>query len=80
MSSGTIEVTLENAIDLIRNSSDTREINCMISEIGRLTYTKIRDINYQLFSAERLEKAGANPFITKFMGEAEKRIQEIKAS
>lgn len=77
MSTETIEVTLENAIELIRKSSNIREINRIASEVGQLTYTKIRDINYQLFSAERLEKAGANPFTVKVMNEAEKRIQEI---
>lgn len=71
-------ITLDNAINLIHSSNTINEINRILDEVGRLTYTKIKDIKNSLFTAIRLEKAGGNPFMIKVMAQAEKRKLEIE--
>lgn len=70
-------VTLDNALSLLMGSRTIREVNSILEEVGRLTYTKIKDIQNNIFSAERLRNAGCNPFMSKIMQVAEVRKQEI---
>lgn len=73
-----LRITFENASDLIKYSWDEKEIDQIVDEIGRLTYTKIKDIKNRMFTAIRLEKAGGNTFMIDIMRQSEQRKQELE--
>lgn len=72
-----MSITLDNAVNLILGSRSVSEINRILDEVARLTYTKIKDIHNNLFSAERMQNAGGNPLMIKAMSVAEACKLEI---
>lgn len=73
-----LNITLDHAINSILTSTSILEVNKIVDEIGKLTFTKLKDIKNNRFSAERLENAHGNSLMVKVLKCAEKRIKELK--
>lgn len=73
-------ITLDNAINLIRSSSDVKEIDHIRDEVARLTYTttKLEEIKSQVVKTIKLGKVGSNDFMVKVAEQAELRKLELR--